>query len=385
MKQTAILAVALIATLVLGACSAAPATRIAAPTAAPQPTAAAATQPAPAPTAAAQPAPTATARPAPTATAVPTQPPAPPSAELAPSTLPKAAPAAGKGNVEGRILWNGKPAANIELQLCEDVDSFNGCTGKSYKTVTNAGGDYRFADVLPGDYALTLRVFDTKDWLYITSGLLSARKYTVATDKTLDIRPQHIFKTDLVLKSPAEGAQVTLAGLSLSWQPYESAAYYQVTLTPDSGDEIFVDQKVNDAQLAVPGGLMNCLYTWRVAAYNAAKFKIAESDSGSFAITGEDAGCEMELVQPPMGTTVVPATGLVLEWRAHPKAKYYEVVLYDPDRLDGKKALDFVKVTTTKYTVDQKLEPGQYLYWVQAHDATDRMIADSAPMNLTVK
>ena len=47
----------------------------------------------------------------------------------------KEKPAAGKTNVQGRVLFNQKPAANIEVKLCEKFNQyFGGCGGQTYTT-----------------------------------------------------------------------------------------------------------------------------------------------------------------------------------------------------------------------------------------------------------
>src|SRR4051812_6578360 len=43
----------------------------------------------------------------------------------------KVKPAPGTGNVQGKVLFNGKPVENIEVKLCEKFNQFfGGCEGK---------------------------------------------------------------------------------------------------------------------------------------------------------------------------------------------------------------------------------------------------------------
>src|SRR5258706_1298954 len=52
----------------------------------------------------------------------------------------KVKPAPGTGNVQGKVLFNGKPVENIEVKLCETFNRFlGGCGGKplQYRTVKN--------------------------------------------------------------------------------------------------------------------------------------------------------------------------------------------------------------------------------------------------------
>src|SRR6266508_2865737 len=55
----------------------------------------------------------------------------------------KEKPAPGKANVQGKVLYNSKPAANIEVKLCEKFNQyFGGCNGQIYQTKSDANGEY---------------------------------------------------------------------------------------------------------------------------------------------------------------------------------------------------------------------------------------------------
>src|ERR1041385_848165 len=46
----------------------------------------------------------------------------------------KIKPAPGTGNEQGKVLYNSKPAANIEVTLCEKFNRFfGGCDGQKYR------------------------------------------------------------------------------------------------------------------------------------------------------------------------------------------------------------------------------------------------------------
>ncbi|HEY9401858.1 MAG TPA: hypothetical protein VIQ24_04155, partial [Pyrinomonadaceae bacterium] len=65
----------------------------------------------------------------------------------------KQKPAAGTGNVQGKVLFNGKPVENIEVKLCEKFNRFlGGCDGKTYTARTDANGEYVIADTEPKVY-----------------------------------------------------------------------------------------------------------------------------------------------------------------------------------------------------------------------------------------
>src|ERR1051325_7585576 len=104
----------------------------------------------------------------------------------------KVKPAPGTGNVQGKVLYNGKPVEGIEVKLCEKFNRFfGGCSGQTYTAKTDADGDYVVANVPPATYeGLMARVFDTDDYIFATTGIvgLSSAKYEVTADKTLFVR-----------------------------------------------------------------------------------------------------------------------------------------------------------------------------------------------------
>src|SRR3954470_23474494 len=73
----------------------------------------------------------------------------------------KVKPAAGTGNIQGKVLYNGKPVPNIDVKLCEKFNRFfGGCSGKTFAAKSDADGDYVIANVPPMSYeGLTVRVF----------------------------------------------------------------------------------------------------------------------------------------------------------------------------------------------------------------------------------
>ena len=60
----------------------------------------------------------------------------------------KVKPAPGTGNVQGKVLYNGKPVENIEVKLCEKFNQFlGGCDGKTFTARTDKGGEYVITNV----------------------------------------------------------------------------------------------------------------------------------------------------------------------------------------------------------------------------------------------
>src|SRR4030095_8343017 len=65
----------------------------------------------------------------------------------------KVKPAPGTGNVQGKVLFNSKPAENIEVKLCEKFSRFlSGCSGQTYTARTDTDGDYVITNVPPKTY-----------------------------------------------------------------------------------------------------------------------------------------------------------------------------------------------------------------------------------------
>ena len=195
----------------------------------------------------------------------------------------KVKPAPGTGNVQGKVLYNGKPAVGIEVKLCEKFNQFfGGCSGKTYTAKSDADGDYVVANVPPATYeGLMARVFDTDSYIFATTGIagLSSAKYEVAADKTLFARPTHLFKSDLKLLNPKAGSKVSAQGLELKWQEYPDAAYYKLSLYPSdtSVTSPYIGQRVEAATFAVDKPLPKGEYRIQLEAYNGSNQKIAES------------------------------------------------------------------------------------------------------------
>src|ERR1041385_6156402 len=124
----------------------------------------------------------------------------------------KVKPAPGTGNVQGKVLYNGKPVENFDVRLCETFSRFlSGCGGKIYTAKTDKDGDYVITNVPPKEYeGLTVRIFDTDGYVFATSGVagISATKYNVEAGKTLFVNPTHLFKADLKLLIPKAGSAV---------------------------------------------------------------------------------------------------------------------------------------------------------------------------------
>lgn len=195
----------------------------------------------------------------------------------------KAKPAAGTGNVQGKVLYNSQPVENIEVKLCETFNRFmGGCTGQAYTVRTDKAGEYLFTNVAPKTYeALTARVFDTDSYVFATSGIagISAAKYDVAADKTFFVTSIHLFKGDLKTLNPKAGTKVSAQGLELKWEPYPDATYYKFSIYPDDSSitSPYTNERVETTSFALEKPLEKGTYRWRVDAFNKDNRKLSES------------------------------------------------------------------------------------------------------------
>ena len=195
----------------------------------------------------------------------------------------KVKPAPGTGNVQGKVLYNGKPVEGIEVKLCEKFNQFfGGCTGKTYTAKTDADGDYVVKDVPPATYeGLMARVFDTDSYIFATTGVagLTSAKYEVKADQTMFVRPTQLFKSDLKLLNPKAGSKVSAGGLELKWQEYPEAAYYKLSLYPSDSSVTspYIGQRVEATTFPADKPLPKGEYRVQLEAYNDSDQKLAES------------------------------------------------------------------------------------------------------------
>jgi hypothetical protein len=197
----------------------------------------------------------------------------------------KVKPAPGTGNVQGKVLFNGKPVENIEVKLCETFNRFlGGCGGKTYTARTDKDGDYVITNVPPKVYeGLLARVFDTDSYIFATTGFagLSANKYEVLADKTLFASPTNLYKGDLKLVNPKAGAKVSAQNLELKWEAYPDAAYYKFSVFPEDSSTTspYINQRVEATSFSLDKPLEKGTYRWQVEAFNSSDKKLSESSN----------------------------------------------------------------------------------------------------------
>jgi hypothetical protein len=195
----------------------------------------------------------------------------------------KVKPAPGTGNVQGKVLYNGKPVENIEVKLCETFNQyFGGCGGKTYTAKTDKDGEYVIMNLPPKVYeGLLARVFDSDFFVFATSGIagISSNKYEITADKTLFVSPTNLFKSDLKLLNPKAGAKVSAQNLQLKWEAYPEAAYYKFSVHPEEASVTspYINERVDGTSFAIDKPLEKGIYRWQVEAYSSADRKLAES------------------------------------------------------------------------------------------------------------
>jgi hypothetical protein len=194
-------------------------------------------------------------------------------------------PAPGTGNVQGKVLFNSKPAENIDVKLCEKFSRYlSGCGGQTYTARTDKEGEYVITNVPPNTYeALTARVFETDSYIFATTGLagISSAKYPVVDGKTFFVAPIHLFKGDLKTTNPKAGSKVSADGLELKWDAYPDAAYYKFSTFADDASVTapYINERVEDTSFSVSKPMPKGTYRFQVTAYNKEDRKLAESSS----------------------------------------------------------------------------------------------------------
>ncbi|MDB5034974.1 MAG: hypothetical protein JWQ98_2215 [Chlorobi bacterium] len=205
----------------------------------------------------------------------------------------KEKPAPGTGNVQGKVLYNGKPAEGIEVKLCEKFSQYlDGCSGESYTTRTDGNGEYLIKNVVPKMYeALTAKVFDTPFYVFATSGYISAAKYRIEADKTYFAPINNLFKNDLKLLSPKAGSKVGSSNTEVKWAEYPDAAYYKFSINAgiSGGGETeydYINKRVDGLSYTLDKPLKPGTYSCTVSAFNGNDIKLAQSpDDIEFTVT----------------------------------------------------------------------------------------------------
>ena len=207
----------------------------------------------------------------------------------------KERPAAGKGNVQGKALYNGHPAVGVEVKLCETFNQyFGGCGGQTYSTRTDSDGEYLIKNVPPRIYeGLIVKVFDTNYYIFATSGIVQSAKYRIEEGKTFFAPDTNLFKSDLKLLTPKAGSKIGASNIEIKWDGYPDAAYYKFSIFADSSSGAtteydYINKRIDGLSYILDKPLSPGSYTCKVEAYNGNEVKLSESASDiKFAVTAE--------------------------------------------------------------------------------------------------
>src|SRR5215210_2268419 len=209
----------------------------------------------------------------------------------------KEKPAPGKGNVQGKALYNGQPAAGVEVKLCETFNQFyGGCGGETFTAKTDSEGEYLIKDVPPRVYeGLIVKVFDTNYYVFATSGIIQSAKYKIEEGQTFFAPDANLFKNDLKLLSPKAGSKVGPGNIEVKWDSYPDAAYYKFSIYADnssgaSTEYDYINKRVDGLSYTLDKPLTPGSYTCKVEAYNGNDVKLSQSSNDiKFTVTGDAA------------------------------------------------------------------------------------------------
>jgi hypothetical protein len=212
----------------------------------------------------------------------------------------KEKPAAGKGNVQGKALYNGQPAVGVEAKLCEKFNQYiGGCRGETFTAKTDSGGEYLIKDVPPRIYeGLIVKVFDTNYYVFATSGIVSSAKYKIEEGQTFFAPDANLFKNDLKLVNPKAGAKIGGDNIEVKWDAYPDAAYYKFSVHADSStgaqtEYDYINKRVDGLSYVLDKPLSPGSYSCKVEAYNGNDIKLSQSSSDiKFTVTGAAAAAK---------------------------------------------------------------------------------------------
>lgn len=198
----------------------------------------------------------------------------------------KTKPESGKANVQGKVMFNGKPVEGIEVKLCEKFSQYvGGCSGETFTSKTDANGEYVIANVAPKIYeSILVRVFNTKGFIFATKGFgISAAKYKIEANKTFFAPETNLFKDDLKVQNLKQNAKIDGSNFELKWDAYADATYYKFSFFAKEASVTspYINEKVEGAtSFKLEKPLTAGEYNFKMEAFNANDVKLA--DTGDF-------------------------------------------------------------------------------------------------------
>ncbi len=294
-------------------------------------------------------------------------------------------PAEGKGNLFGEIRWNGSGAADLEVAICTNHSFFGGCGDTSFLAKTDENGRFLFKNINPGVYALSVRLFNSDDWLYISGGILRAAEFKVEAGKTLVAGVHPIYKRDLKPRTPTNGSKMPAGEVQLTWASYPDADYYKITLYPDQGDAIVYEKQVNETSMRLDLLPVNCGYRWRVEAFNSDRIKIAETAKPfDFVVDSLNGSCLLAIQEPADGAEI-RGDNIILDWDDSPLATTYKILMWNDDDPNRTHVLSFKEVNESSYRLTEALSPARYVWSVTAYNASGSKIGGTEIYDFTVR
>jgi hypothetical protein len=287
-------------------------------------------------------------------------------------------PAPTTSTVIGKVTWNNEPVQKNVVKLCEDFD-YTSCLGQEYSTNTNKQGYFLFKNIKPGSYVLLVNLNSTSFWIFNTTDKHTPAKNIILADQVTYLREQQVYKLDLLIEKPISRKVILDNPLTrkvisdkqpkIQWEEYPNAKYYILFLKDSEGREISKTTEKNEFILDEP--LIDCQYQLTVKAYNEENMEISENPYYDFIVDNEPlVSCDMKVISP-IGDWLDGTKDILLEWEAHPLAKYYIISIKNAL---GETILEDTKLdkNQTNYTVS--FASGEYDWRVTAYDSLGKKL-----------
>ena len=265
--------------------------------------------------------PMATGTPSPPPTGTPTL---TPTATIAP---PDTLPEAGYSNVYGRVLLKGEPVKFVSVSL---IVPRPGEPIYHEEAETDSSGRFLFTQVPASEYG-QLMIFEED--LKTTFGEERAEvidaipvDFPVPADTNYNFGEYYIIESNLTLLHPVDRVELDASAGMLEWEAYPGAMYYHVNLNQWIGTYTDLEAETQETQLELLP-LMDCQYTWSVAAYDAEGNPLANSSdaAGMFTIKNDMLpSCKLRIISPEHMEDVT-GRSFKMEWELHPLATRYDI------------------------------------------------------------